>query len=182
MCHREGELLGVGHLASWAGRDHRALPSQQTSEPSYPDIVLIAINRHGVLLIHPKTKVGEPQAGLGGWPGSRERCMGKAAVTCSGVYLPSSGGALGSSSDSAARLTWVSDSPFPCLLTLARTCPPHTLLPLSTHSHTHPRPLSSSAHSPQKLLTTYPSAPQHTHSHTHLHAHPLPHPCLLTHP
>lgn len=35
-----------------------AVPSlQQASEPSYPDIVLIAINRHGVLLIHPKTKV-----------------------------------------------------------------------------------------------------------------------------
>ncbi|XP_029790630.1 unconventional myosin-VIIb [Suricata suricatta] len=29
---------------------------KQTSEPSYPDIILIAINRHGVLLIHPKTK------------------------------------------------------------------------------------------------------------------------------
>lgn len=32
------------------------LPLQQTSEPSYPDILLIAINRHGLLLIHPKTK------------------------------------------------------------------------------------------------------------------------------
>ncbi|XP_012931915.1 unconventional myosin-VIIb isoform X2 [Heterocephalus glaber] len=29
---------------------------KQASEPSYPDIVLVAINRHGVLLIHPKTK------------------------------------------------------------------------------------------------------------------------------
>ncbi|XP_039109102.1 unconventional myosin-VIIb [Hyaena hyaena] len=29
---------------------------KQTSEPSYPDIIVIAINRHGVLLIHPKTK------------------------------------------------------------------------------------------------------------------------------
>lgn len=29
---------------------------KQTSEPSYPDILLIAINRHGLLLIHPKTK------------------------------------------------------------------------------------------------------------------------------
>lgn len=36
-----------------------ALPPQQTSEPSHPDIILIAINRHGVLLIHPKTKVAE---------------------------------------------------------------------------------------------------------------------------
>ncbi|XP_060034081.1 unconventional myosin-VIIb [Erinaceus europaeus] len=29
---------------------------KQSSEPSYPDIIIIAINRHGVLLIHPKTK------------------------------------------------------------------------------------------------------------------------------
>ncbi|XP_032741248.1 unconventional myosin-VIIb [Rattus rattus] len=29
---------------------------KQTSEPFYPDILLIAINRHGLLLIHPKTK------------------------------------------------------------------------------------------------------------------------------
>lgn len=42
----------------WLGCDHRA-PPQQTSEPSYPDIILIAINRHGVLLIHPKSKVAE---------------------------------------------------------------------------------------------------------------------------
>ncbi|KAK2109192.1 hypothetical protein P7K49_014357 [Saguinus oedipus] len=37
-------LVGAGHKAG------------QTSEPSYPDIILIAINRRGVLLIHPKTK------------------------------------------------------------------------------------------------------------------------------
>lgn len=47
-----------------------ALPPQQTSEPSHPDIILIAINRHGVLLIHPKTKVAEGpgRAGAGGGP------------------------------------------------------------------------------------------------------------------
>lgn len=38
------------------------LPPQQTSEPSYPDILLIAINRHGLLLIHPKTKVKRARA------------------------------------------------------------------------------------------------------------------------
>lgn len=51
------------------------LPLQQTSEPSYPDIVLIAINRHGVLLIHPKTKVEEQVLGQGwGSPGPRTPC------------------------------------------------------------------------------------------------------------
>lgn len=67
-------LRGHGYLREVAiprplhltlGCDHHA-PPQQTSEPSYPDIVLIAINRHGVLLIHPKTKVAEGHAGPGG--------------------------------------------------------------------------------------------------------------------
>lgn len=29
---------------------------QQTTEPNYPDILLIAINKNGVNLIHPQTK------------------------------------------------------------------------------------------------------------------------------
>ena len=45
-----------------------ALPPQQTSEPSHPDIILIAINRHGVLLIHPKTKVAEGPGRARGGP------------------------------------------------------------------------------------------------------------------
>lgn len=48
----------LGEVAAWLpglDSDHCA-PPQQTSEPSYPDIILIAINRHGILLIHPKTK------------------------------------------------------------------------------------------------------------------------------
>lgn len=30
---------------------------QQTSEPNFPDIVRLAINKQGVIIIHPKTKV-----------------------------------------------------------------------------------------------------------------------------
>ena len=30
---------------------------KQTTEPNYPEILLIAINKHGVNLIHPSTKV-----------------------------------------------------------------------------------------------------------------------------
>lgn len=51
-----------------------ASPPQQTSEPSYPDIIVIAINRHGVLLIHPKTKVtAGPQQGC-------RSCLGPSKV------------------------------------------------------------------------------------------------------
>lgn len=31
---------------------------KQTTEPNYPELLLIAINKHGVSLIHPQTKVG----------------------------------------------------------------------------------------------------------------------------
>ena len=30
---------------------------KQTTEPNYPELLLIAINKHGVSLIHPQTKV-----------------------------------------------------------------------------------------------------------------------------
>lgn len=63
------------------------LPFQQTSEPSYPDIVLIAINRHGVLLIHPKTKVEQQVLGQGwGSPGSQDPHAGGATVTSLGSH------------------------------------------------------------------------------------------------
>jgi len=31
---------------------------KQTTEPNYPELLLIAINKHGISLIHPQTKVG----------------------------------------------------------------------------------------------------------------------------
>lgn len=31
---------------------------QQTTDPNYPETLLIAINKHGVSLIDPKSKVG----------------------------------------------------------------------------------------------------------------------------
>lgn len=73
MCARVGAPVCLREAApglpSWAVTT-ASPPPQQTSEPSYPDIILIAINRHGVLLIHPKTKViARPQQG---W----ESCLG----------------------------------------------------------------------------------------------------------
>lgn len=34
---------------------------KQTTDPNYPEMLLIAINKHGVSLIHPQTKVSELQ-------------------------------------------------------------------------------------------------------------------------
>lgn len=59
-----GQCLESGHLAPRLAMTTIPSLPQQTSEPSYPDIVLIAINRHGVLLIHPKTKVQQQGWGL----------------------------------------------------------------------------------------------------------------------
>lgn len=36
---------------------------KQTTEPNYPEMLLIAINKHGVSLIHPQTKV-RPESNL----------------------------------------------------------------------------------------------------------------------
>lgn len=117
-------------VATWLsklGSDHHA-PPQQTSEPSYPAIILIAINRHGVLLIHPKTKVAAGPR----WAGEAIRGpRPQHGWGCSPALLApshSSGGPQGSSSNSdpGPRLRWAPMRP-----------PTHPLCP-------------------QELLTTYP--------------------------
>lgn len=37
---------------------------KQTTEPNYPEMLLIAINKHGVSLIHPQTKVRKLKSSL----------------------------------------------------------------------------------------------------------------------
>lgn len=74
-------------------------PPQQTSEPSYPDIILIAINRHGVLLIHPKTKVAAgPQRSWGSCQGPGTPAQ--VVPPCPSIPPVGSGGPQSSSSDS----------------------------------------------------------------------------------
>ncbi|XP_054579020.1 unconventional myosin-VIIb isoform X2 [Eptesicus fuscus] len=52
----EAKVAFLRWICRWPTFGSAFFEVKQTSEPSYPDIVLIAINRHGVLLIHPKTK------------------------------------------------------------------------------------------------------------------------------
>lgn len=52
----EAKVAFLKWICRWPTFGSAFFEVKQTSEPSYPDIVLIAINRHGVLLIHPKTK------------------------------------------------------------------------------------------------------------------------------
>jgi myosin-7 len=53
---QEAKVAFLKWICRWPTFGSAFFEVKQTSEPSYPDIVLIAINRHGVLLIHPKTK------------------------------------------------------------------------------------------------------------------------------
>jgi myosin-7 len=41
----------------WATFGSAFFEVKQTTEPNYPEMLLIAINKHGVSLIHPQTKV-----------------------------------------------------------------------------------------------------------------------------
>ncbi|XP_042850117.1 unconventional myosin-VIIb isoform X3 [Panthera tigris] len=52
----EAKMAFLKWICRWPTFGSAFFEVKQTSEPSYPDIILIAINRHGVLLIHPKTK------------------------------------------------------------------------------------------------------------------------------
>ncbi|KAM6217467.1 unconventional myosin-VIIb [Rhynchocyon petersi] len=52
----EAKVAFLKWICQWPTFGSAFFEVKQTSESSYPDIVLIAINRHGVLLIHPKTK------------------------------------------------------------------------------------------------------------------------------
>ncbi|XP_045154259.1 unconventional myosin-VIIb [Echinops telfairi] len=52
----EAKVAFLKRICRWPTFGSAFFEVKQTSEPSYPEIVLIAINRFGVLLIHPKTK------------------------------------------------------------------------------------------------------------------------------
>ncbi|KAK2490396.1 hypothetical protein MC885_007469 [Smutsia gigantea] len=52
----EAKIAFLKWICRWPTFGSAFFEVKQTSEPSYPDIILIAINRHGVLLIHPKSK------------------------------------------------------------------------------------------------------------------------------
>ncbi|XP_008576577.1 PREDICTED: unconventional myosin-VIIb, partial [Galeopterus variegatus] len=52
----EAKVAFLKWICRWPTFGSAFFEVKQTSEPSYPDVVLIAINRHGFLLIHPQTK------------------------------------------------------------------------------------------------------------------------------
>uniref|UniRef100_A0ACB8F9R9 Unconventional myosin-VIIb n=1 Tax=Sphaerodactylus townsendi TaxID=933632 RepID=A0ACB8F9R9_9SAUR len=52
----EAKTAFLKYISRWPTFGSAFFEVKQTSEPSFPDIVLIAVNKQGVSLIHPKTK------------------------------------------------------------------------------------------------------------------------------
>ncbi|KAM8822173.1 LOW QUALITY PROTEIN: unconventional myosin-VIIa-like [Synchiropus picturatus] len=52
----EAKLMFLKTIYKWPTFGSAFFEVKQTTEPNYPEILLIAINKHGVSLIHPKTK------------------------------------------------------------------------------------------------------------------------------
>ncbi|XP_028930002.1 unconventional myosin-VIIb [Ornithorhynchus anatinus] len=52
----EAKIAFLKYISHWPTFGSAFFEVKQTSEPNYPEIIQIAINKHGVLLIHPKSK------------------------------------------------------------------------------------------------------------------------------
>lgn len=53
----EYQLIFYIFVIRWPTFGSAFFEVKQTTEPNYPEMLLIAINKHGVSLIHPHTKV-----------------------------------------------------------------------------------------------------------------------------
>ena len=57
MSSDEAKVEFLKVIYKWPTFGSEFFEVKQTTEPNYPEILLIAINKHGVNLIHPSTKV-----------------------------------------------------------------------------------------------------------------------------
>lgn len=57
MSPEEAKITFLKVIYRWPTFGSAFFEVKQTTEPNYPELLLIAINKHGVSLIHPQTKV-----------------------------------------------------------------------------------------------------------------------------
>ncbi len=57
MSPEEAKITFLKVIYKWPTFGSAFFEVKQTTEPNYPELLLIAINKHGVSLIHPQTKV-----------------------------------------------------------------------------------------------------------------------------
>jgi myosin-7 len=57
MSPEEAKITFLKIIYRWPTFGSAFFEVKQTTEPNYPEMLLIAINKHGVSLIHPQSKV-----------------------------------------------------------------------------------------------------------------------------
>jgi hypothetical protein len=68
MSPEEAKIAFLKIIYRWPTFGSAFFEVKQTTDPNYPELLLIAINKQGVSLIHPQTKVKHQS---GGWPRSK---------------------------------------------------------------------------------------------------------------
>jgi myosin-7 len=67
MSPEEAKIAFLKIIYRWPTFGSAFFEVKQTTDPNYPELLLIAINKQGVSLIHPQTKVKQQSA----WPRSK---------------------------------------------------------------------------------------------------------------
>ena len=62
MSPEEAKVTFLKIIYRWPTFGSAFFEVKQTTEPNYPEMLLIAINKHGVSLIHPQTKVSNKKS------------------------------------------------------------------------------------------------------------------------
>jgi len=57
MSAEDAKIAFLKIIYRWSTFGSAFFEVKQTTEPNYPELLLIAINKHGISLIHPQTKV-----------------------------------------------------------------------------------------------------------------------------
>jgi myosin-7 len=57
MKQDEAKVAFLQHIHAWPTFGSAFFDVKQTTESSYPEVIIVAINKRGISIIHPQTKV-----------------------------------------------------------------------------------------------------------------------------